>query len=59
MALNNAVKGKLKGGFAFAGKNAYRVNRIFSVRELIESLEKEFDRALNGLRDDGSASDIK
>ena len=59
MALNNAVKGKLKSGFAFAGKNAYRVNRIFSVGELIESLEKEFDRALNGFRDESSGSDVK
>jgi nitronate monooxygenase len=45
MALANARKGKLKAGFAFAGKNAYRVNQIISVRELIELLEKEFDRA--------------
>jgi len=47
MALANARKGKLKGGFAFAGKNAYRVDQIISVSELMESLEKEFDRALN------------
>ena len=47
MALANARKGKLKGGFAFAGKNAYRVNRILSVKELIDSLEKEFGRASN------------
>ncbi len=46
MALANARKGKLKGGFAFAGKNAYRVNQILSVSELMESLEKEFDNAL-------------
>ncbi len=52
MALGNAVKGKLKGGFAFAGKNAYRVNRILSVSELIESLEKDYDRASNGPIDD-------
>lgn len=45
MALANARKGKFKGGFAFAGKNAYRVNQILSVRELMDSLEKEFDRA--------------
>jgi nitronate monooxygenase len=47
MALANARKGKLKGGFAFAGKNAYRVNRIVPVRELLDSLEKEFQTALN------------
>jgi len=33
-------------GSAVAGKNAYRVNQIVSVRELIESLEEEFDGAL-------------
>jgi len=59
MALSNAVKGKLKGGFAFAGKNAYRVNRILSVRELMESLEKEFDRALDGLRDESFRSAVR
>lgn len=48
MALANARKGKLKGGFAFAGKNAYRVNRILSVEELLNSLEKEFETASNG-----------
>jgi len=47
MALANARKGKLKYGFAFAGQNAFRVNQILSVRELIESLGKEYDRALN------------
>ena len=46
MALANARKGKLKGGFAFAGKNAYRVDRILSVKELMESLEEEFDKAV-------------
>jgi nitronate monooxygenase len=45
MALANAKKGKLKSGFVFAGKNAYRVDQILSVRELMNSLEEEFDRA--------------
>jgi nitronate monooxygenase len=48
MALINAKKGKLKGGFAFAGKNAYRVDRIMSVKELMESLEEEYDKAAAG-----------
>ncbi|MGO9555311.1 MAG: NAD(P)H-dependent flavin oxidoreductase [Syntrophobacteraceae bacterium] len=47
MALANARKGKLKAGFAFAGKNAYRVDQILSVKELMESLEEEFDKASN------------
>jgi len=33
LALINAKKGKLKKGFAFAGDNAYRVDRIISVKE--------------------------
>jgi nitronate monooxygenase len=51
MALANARKGKFKGGFAFAGKNAYRVNRILSVSELLDSLEREFDTASNEPQD--------
>jgi nitronate monooxygenase len=42
LALGNARKGKFKHGFAFAGKNAYRIKAIVSVKELIESLKMEF-----------------
>lgn len=42
LALLNAKKGKLKKGFAFAGDNAYKVDRIVSVRELISSLLEEY-----------------
>lgn len=42
IALTNAQQGKLRGGFAFAGANAYRVDKIVSVRELIQSLVEEF-----------------
>lgn len=45
MALDCARKGKLKNGFAFAGKNAYRVKNIISVRELINTLKQEFSLA--------------
>lgn len=45
LALMNAKKGKLKYGFAFAGQNAYRVERITSVAELIDELEAEYDAA--------------
>ncbi len=45
MALSNAKKGKLDLGFSFAGKNAYRVDRITSVKELIGSLVGEFEQA--------------
>ena len=36
----NAKKGLLRQGFAFAGKNAYRVESIVSVKELINSLRQ-------------------
>jgi nitronate monooxygenase len=42
IALGNAQKGRLKGGFAFAGENAYRVDKVISVDELIDSLKMEF-----------------
>jgi nitronate monooxygenase len=42
LALVNAKKGLLKHGFAFAGKNAYRVDSIISVKELINSLRASY-----------------
>jgi nitronate monooxygenase len=48
MALSNAKKGKLDLGFSFAGKNAYRVEGITSVKELINSLVGEFEQASFG-----------
>jgi len=44
-ALTNAKKGNLDEGFAFAGANAYRVDEIISVRELIERLAEEYNRS--------------
>jgi nitronate monooxygenase len=37
-ALINAQKGHLEKGFAFAGSNVYRINKIVSVKELMEEL---------------------
>ncbi len=45
LALGNARKGKFKHGFAFAGMNAYRIDKIISVKELINSLKREFSLA--------------
>lgn len=45
LALTNAKKGNLKNGFAFAGANAYRADKIISVKELIDSLEHEYAEA--------------
>ncbi|MFH1638795.1 MAG: nitronate monooxygenase [Chloroflexota bacterium] len=44
-ALTNAKKGQLEKGFAFAGANAYRLDTIISVKELIETLLTEYDNA--------------
>lgn len=44
-ALNNARKGNMKEGFVFAGSNAYRVNKILSVKELINTLLLEYKNA--------------
>lgn len=45
-ALINAQKGRLNKGFAFAGKNAYKVDRILPVNELMETLINEFKNAV-------------
>ncbi len=45
VALTNAKKGKLERGFAFAGANAYRIDKIISVKELIDTLLTEYERA--------------
>lgn len=42
LALTNAKKGELKHGFAFAGANAYRVDKIIPVKELIDTLVEEY-----------------
>ncbi len=42
LALMNAKKGDLENGFAFAGANAYLVDKIISVKELIEMLVGEY-----------------
>lgn len=41
LALINAKKGILKSGFAFAGANVYRVNKIVSVKSLMKELINE------------------
>lgn len=44
IALGNARKGKLKHGFAFAGQNAYRIDKIISVKELMTLLRSEYEQ---------------
>lgn len=42
MALYHARKGIFKKGFAFAGANAYKVNEIVPVKDLLMKLKREF-----------------
>jgi len=47
LALVNAKKGRLKNGFVFAGKNAYRINEIVSVKDVITSLKDEYRQCVS------------
>jgi NAD(P)H-dependent flavin oxidoreductase YrpB (nitropropane dioxygenase family) len=45
LALINAKKGLMEHGFAFCGANAWRVNKIMPVKELIKELVDEYEQA--------------
>jgi len=45
LALINAQKGNLKHGFAFAGTNAHRADKIVKVSELVNNLKLEYQKA--------------
>lgn len=42
IALKNALVGNFENGFAFAGSNAFRATKITSVKEIFQSLLKEY-----------------
>jgi nitronate monooxygenase len=42
IALINALKGNFDNGYAFAGTNAFRATKISSVKEIFQSLLKEY-----------------
>ena len=42
-ALMNAKKGRMEHGFAFAGENAYRAEKIVSVKDLVNSIIEEYN----------------
>lgn len=42
LALDNARRGILDKGYAFAGSNAFRINNIVSVKELLQELQKQY-----------------
>ncbi len=50
LALYNAFKGKLSRGYAFAGSNAWRAQKIESVKELFATLTREYDEAIANLK---------
>ena len=70
IALNNARKGRLNQGFVFAGANAWRIDKIIPVSELIVelsegyrtaarvSLSNRLEELVNGLRDLRAEYDI-
>lgn len=43
LALYNAFKGKLQNGYAFCGANAWRAEKIQTVRDLMTTLRTEYD----------------
>lgn len=43
LALKNAKKGNMKHGFAFAGQNAYKADKIISVKDLVGLLIEEYN----------------
>lgn len=47
-ALLNASRGEMDKGFAMCGSNAYRINKIVSVKELIAELVTETEACLKG-----------
>ena len=44
LALYNAFRGRMQQGYAFCGANAWRAEKIQSVKEVMASLSAEFDR---------------
>jgi NAD(P)H-dependent flavin oxidoreductase YrpB (nitropropane dioxygenase family) len=49
LALYNAYKGKMENGYAFCGSNAWRTDKIVSVKELIATLKAEFNAKVASL----------
>jgi hypothetical protein len=45
--LINALKGNFENGYAFAGANAYRATKISSVKEIFQSLLREYRESKN------------
>ena len=50
LALFNAFKGRLDNGYAFAGANAWRAEKIETVKNLFNSLVEEYDAVVKKIR---------
>lgn len=46
VALISALRGNFENGFAFAGSNAFRATKISSVKEIFQSLLKEYKESM-------------
>lgn len=46
LALYNAFRGRMQQGYAFCGTNAWRAEKIQSVKEVVASLKDEYERLL-------------
>jgi nitronate monooxygenase len=51
IALINALKGNFENGFAFAGSNAFKATKISSVKEIFQSLLKEYKESKQAVSD--------
>ena len=49
LALVNAKNGKFKGGFAFAGANAYKAEKIEPVKTVFQKLKSEYAQAAKNI----------
>lgn len=49
-ALINAMKGNIDRGFVFCGANVGRIKSIVSVHELMETLRREYEEFLHGVK---------
>lgn len=50
LALFNAFKGRLDHGYAFAGANAWRAEKIITVKNLMSSLSAEYDAFIEKIK---------
>ena len=50
LALYNAFKGRMEHGYAFAGSNAWRCDKILKVSELFAELKSQFEAKIASLK---------